>query len=109
MKKLIYTVLFLYSVLYPLNLKAEDGYRLWLRYDLIQDQQMLNEYKNSITGLLIEGNSSTISAAKNELQKGLEGLLGTSVPQVSSFEKNGILLAGAYKDLKNISHLDLIQ
>ncbi len=112
MKTIFYIFLFLCSIFFPHSLKAEDGYRLWLRYDLIQNQQTLSEYKNLITGWTIEGDSPTIAAAKKEIKIGLEGLLGSGVPEVSAVsavDHDGILIAGVYKNSKNIKQLDLAE
>ncbi len=61
--------------------QAEDGYRLWLRYDLIQDQQLLKEYRNIVSGVSLPGNSPIFNAAREELIEGLEGLLGRKFTQ----------------------------
>ncbi len=106
MKTIISILLFLCSIFFTGDLIAEDGYRLWLRYNLIQDQQLLNNYKNLITGYMMEGNSSTITAARNEIQKGLEGLLGSGIPEVTEIDRDGILAAGIYKNLRNLSQAD---
>ena len=57
MKKM--QLLFILSFLLSINvsLKADDGYRLWLKYDLISNQQKLNEYKELVKALMIEGES----------------------------------------------------
>ncbi len=55
---------------------AEDGYRLWLRYDKITNGSLLTAYKQQIISPAIIGNSPTLTVAKNELQNGLTGLLG---------------------------------
>ncbi len=34
---------------------AEDGYRLWLRYDRIQDPQLLQDYRKAITSVQLDG------------------------------------------------------
>ena len=34
---------------------AEDGYRLWLRYDRIRDPQLLQDYRNAITSFQFNG------------------------------------------------------
>ena len=39
------------------HLAGEDGYRLWLRYDIISDTRILNEYKSTLSGIMVEGNS----------------------------------------------------
>ncbi len=53
---------------------ADDGYRFWLKYDLISDVRILKEYKNLIHASLVKGESATIQAAMTELQNGLNGL-----------------------------------
>ncbi len=78
----VLTVLFIIS-----NTKADDGYRLWLKYDLISNQQKLNEYKGLIKAIEIEGKSPTIDAAKHELQTGLSGLLGSDINEVKSVNR----------------------
>jgi alpha-glucuronidase len=75
-------------------LQADDGYRLWLRYDKVEDSQKLNTYKQAVTQLLISGNSPTISAAKNELLKGLKGLLQLQPNETKEISQNGALLIG---------------
>ena len=54
---------------------AEDGYDLWLCYVPVKGKLLLNEYQNQIKGVSISGNSATINAAKEELERGLLGLL----------------------------------
>ena len=84
MKKI--QLLFVLPLLVSINvsIKADDGYRLWLKYDLISNQEKLNEYRESIKTWVIEGNTPTIKAAEEELQMGLKGLLGSDIPKVNS-------------------------
>jgi alpha-glucuronidase len=70
---------------------ADDGYRLWLKYDLISDVRLLREYRKLIHASMIKGESATIQAARNELQNGLNGLLGSTIPQVNNVNENGII------------------
>src|SRR3972149_9495595 len=107
MKKNTLTFILSLFLLCNSNLKAEDGYRLWLRYDLISNQERLNEYKELIKGCLIEGNSSTINAVENELQVGLKGLLGSDIPPIKSIGKDGILIASKYSASYLLSKLKL--
>jgi len=62
------------------SVRGEDGYQLWLRYKPVQNVQLLQHYKDRITGIQLDGISSTLLAAKEELAKGLEGLLGQKTP-----------------------------
>jgi alpha-glucuronidase len=77
-----------------MNAKAEDGYRLWLRYDLISNAQQLNAYRQSIKGWMVVGDSPTMSVIKDELRVGIDGLLGKTTPQLISVSDNGVLIIG---------------
>jgi alpha-glucuronidase len=77
MKKLLGLFLFLVSIL---PAKADDGYRLWLRYELVNNTQKLNNYSSAVTSIHFPASSPTLSAAKDELQVGMEGLLGKKIP-----------------------------
>ncbi|HXX70629.1 MAG TPA: alpha-glucuronidase family glycosyl hydrolase [Polyangiaceae bacterium] len=60
-------------------MNAEDGYRLWLRYDRLDDT-LREPYSSAWTSVVFDDRSATLRAAKNELIRGLGGLLGLSVP-----------------------------
>lgn len=62
------------------SVHGEDGYQLWLRYKPVVNTQLLQHYKDRISGVQLDGTSSTLLAAKEELAKGLEGLLGKKIP-----------------------------
>ena len=67
--------------------RAEDGYRLWLRYDKIQDVQVLNIYRSLITSInFYSGGTQTRLSAAAELQNGLAGLLGKTIPMSTGTE-----------------------
>jgi len=56
---------------------AEDGYRLWLRYEAIQNPEVLESYSSQIGELETARKkvSPTLQVAVEELQHGLAGLL----------------------------------
>lgn len=54
-------------------LHAEDGYRLWLRYDAIKDQVKRQQYVSQLSSIYIDQENT---AAKDELIIALSGLLG---------------------------------
>jgi alpha-glucuronidase len=62
--------------------RAEDGYRLWLRYDRIDDEGLRAAYVESIRSVILVTGTGTdspvVSSARRELADGLGGLLGTS-------------------------------
>ena len=92
MKKIL---IFLFSLFF-LNtfLNAESGYRLWLRYDLISNQKILENYRSSISSILCEYDSPTLNIASNELQTGLEGLLDVTILKSSSADQNRTIILG---------------
>ncbi len=100
---LIFIVFFLSSV----NANAEDGYRLWLRYDLIQNTHLLNEYRLNIREVLIDANSPTLMAARSELQRGLDGLLGKNISFTSHLNSDGTLIVGTPKSSSEIASMNL--
>lgn len=59
---------------------AEDGYRLWLRYDRITDEALRAEYAGALAHIVLAtptgADSPAIAAARDELTTGLAGLLG---------------------------------
>ncbi|MEW6129536.1 MAG: alpha-glucuronidase family glycosyl hydrolase [Acidobacteriota bacterium] len=73
--------------------QAEDGYRLWLRYDLLPEQS-LKVYQAQLKSILIEGDSPTLKAIRNELMDGCNGLLGRAIPFTNTVEGNGALIIG---------------
>lgn len=76
------------------SLWAENGYDLWLRYQPIADKKLQTNYRQTITAIQINGSSSTIAAAKEELKNGLTGLLQTVIPFTNNNIKNGTLITG---------------
>ena len=88
-------------------LNAEDGYRLWLRYDKIFDSQLLKKYKSSVNGWIIEGRSPTLSAAGKELQMGLNGLLASQIASEKTINRDGIIVAGTPANSPVIASLNL--
>jgi alpha-glucuronidase len=86
---------------------AEDGYRLWLRYDLINNQEFLKEYKSAIQNVYIEKASPTITVAKTELLMATKGLLGITLASTGNVSSHGTLILGTPRTSKLISLLKL--
>ncbi len=88
-------------------LYADDGYDLWLKYNKISDAQKLAEYQAAITSVVIQGDSPTCKVMKDELQKGLSGLLGKDMVFGSSVEKAGTLVIGTPENSDIVAKLNL--
>ena len=74
--------------------RAEDGYDLWLRYRLVADAARLAEYRTAIQRLVVQGDSPTLRAARDELVIGLTGLLGRAPAVVASPPPSATLVIG---------------
>ncbi len=58
------------------SVQADDGYRLWLKYDLIRDAKIRDSYKRLIQKTLIIGNSSVMNVVETDLYMAVHGILG---------------------------------
>jgi alpha-glucuronidase len=87
--------------------QAEDGYRLWLRYEPLSNAQKLSSYKSTITEINLEGESPTLGVAREELSNGLAGLLGTQLSFVHQITQHGALIVGTPQSSKAIASLGL--
>ena len=86
--KYILLLLMLFSV----DAHADDGYRLWLKYDRIQDAARRKEYLRFAGFVNLETPSYSIQmAAKTELLRGFEGMLGAK-PAIAGRKTSGIRL-----------------
>ncbi|WP_026463919.1 alpha-glucuronidase family glycosyl hydrolase [Adhaeribacter aquaticus] len=71
---------------------ADDGYRLWQRYDLIKDTGKLSNYRQLITQVIVEGNSPAAAVIKKELGNGLQGLLGQTPESMQPVKDNAVVV-----------------
>jgi len=86
--------LFFYFMATAISVFAEDGYRLWLRYDKISNTILLKKYTSAIQLPFISGKSATAGLAREELSKGLSGLLGSKISASSESMEASTLLCG---------------
>ncbi|HEY1165846.1 MAG TPA: alpha-glucuronidase family glycosyl hydrolase [Chitinophaga sp.] len=84
------------------SLRAEDGYRLWLRYDRVADASLLQSYRNSLSALYLAGASPAIQAARQELVMALPSLLGKKIPLLPQAQ-GASLVAGTVQQLGTIT------
>ena len=85
-------ITYLLILLLPIGLKADDGYRLWLKYQKVTNAALLEQYRQAVQSYCVEQKSATISALQSELANGLKGLLGNDVKQVKSVTNNCLLI-----------------
>ncbi|MGB3799998.1 MAG: alpha-glucuronidase family glycosyl hydrolase [Lewinella sp.] len=80
MLKSVSLFLLLYLATGPLL--AEDGYRLWLRYDRITDEALRSNYLEHFATLQpgeVDTTTAIMQSAMDELRRGLTGLLGENI------------------------------
>lgn len=87
--------LILLFILVSTGLRAEDGYRLWMRYDRISDHSLLRSYQHTIRGIRIEGSSPTLDIVRKELEDGLSSMLDKNI-RSSSTLFTGVVIAGTF-------------
>lgn len=86
--------------------KAEDGYRLWLRYDALP-KEMIDVYRPQLTSLIVSGDTATLRAIREELVSGCNGLLNTSLSTANDVDSDGALIVGTPKSSSLIAGLKL--
>ena len=84
------------------SLHAEDGYRLWLRYERVADASLLQTYRNSLNTLYLAGASPAVQAARQELMMALPSLLDKKVPLLQQAQ-GASLVAGTAQQLGPIA------
>ena len=87
--------------------RAEDGYELWLRYRPISDAKALAAARSSMTEVVMPSGSPTLRAARDELRRGLRGLLDRDVPLADAVSRDGVIVAGTPSRSSAIAALDL--
>jgi alpha-glucuronidase len=92
---------------------ADDGYGLWMSCRKLDDAKTLKEYRQAFSSIVIEGQSETLGIIREEVKKGLDGLLGADVPIQSILTRHGgqatggALVIGTPKQSQIIQKLDL--
>ncbi len=73
--------------------KAEDGYRLWLRYEALP-KQMIAAYGPHVSSVVASGKSASLEAIRSELVEGCSGLLGGPVALAQQVDRDGAVVVG---------------
>ncbi len=81
---------------------AEDGYRLWLRYEPLPANA-----RPAIRSIVVLGDSATAKATRDELIAGCSGLLGQSIAAAGRIERDGAIVVGTPQNSPLIAGLKL--
>jgi alpha-glucuronidase len=82
-----------FAMVLPGPARAEDGYDLWLRYRPLAEAAR-QSYAPRAATIVVQGDSATLTAARDELARGLGGLLGRAVPATTGGIEDGAILIG---------------
>ncbi len=74
--------------------RAQAGSDLWLRYDPIADEAARSAYRRAVSAIVVPSDTATGRIVKDELQRGLRGLLGAEVPVAGAVTGAGAVIAG---------------
>lgn len=81
------------GALYLPTAQAEDGYELWLRYRPSATERA-NPYRAHVSQLVATTRTPTQAAARTELLRGLDGLLGAAPPLSETVTADGAVIVG---------------
>jgi alpha-glucuronidase len=109
MKCTFKNVLLMYCIMFLVCPKvyADDGYGLWMSCRKLDDANTLREYRQAFSSIVIEGQSETLSIVREEVKKGLDGLLGADLPISNTPITSGALVIGTPKQSQLIQKLGL--
>ncbi|HEU4452129.1 MAG TPA: alpha-glucuronidase family glycosyl hydrolase, partial [Longimicrobium sp.] len=71
------------------------------------DSGRLADYRRAIRGIRVEGDSPTLTVVRDELNRGLDGLLGHDVPMVGDGATDGLIIAGTPRTSPSVRGLGL--
>src|SRR5258708_15084622 len=74
------------------NGEAETGYELWLRYRPPSNSALLVRYRTQVGYVVVRGSLPTLAAAREELERGLTGILGRTVSAEPTPSREGLVL-----------------
>lgn len=77
-------ILVIVFLLFQSTAFSETGYRLWLRYDKIENQKLLMRYRSQLRSMNFQAISPTALVAKKEIMAALQGLLDQPIAVVNT-------------------------
>ncbi|HEX8291133.1 MAG TPA: alpha-glucuronidase family glycosyl hydrolase [Pyrinomonadaceae bacterium] len=85
--------------------RADDGYRLWLRYEPLP-RRAAEVYRRRVRAVVVQGRSPTLDAIRTELGSGCSGLLGAHVPVGERVTGDGDVVVGTPQSSPLVRGLD---
>ena len=85
--------------------RADDGYKLWLRNETETDRAYLKECGRRFENVMITGKSPVLRTAHDEFIAGLSELTGLKIREVNSLEGRGLVVAGTFSSSPYVASL----
>jgi alpha-glucuronidase len=86
---------------------GDDMYKLWLKYEKVDNPALLNEYRQLISYVSVQGNSETMDIIREELNRALSLLLKRKVRVTDSIAGDGTLIIGTPETSPVIKSLNI--
>src|SRR5256714_1917034 len=100
--KFLLAALLLCALAPRLTLKAETGYDAWLRYASIDDEAVRARYDGLPAVVFAPGDSALMRAARQELTRGVRGMLGRTLREETEPPREDAVLLGTFDALKRV-------
>jgi len=78
---------------------AEDGHRLWLRYDPVE-ALLRQQYKRTASEIVVDARGASATVVEAELERGLSALLAGQIPFRPQVDRDGAVLLALANDPK---------
>ncbi len=78
----------------PARAGAETGYDAWLRYPAIEDSAILQQYDTLPAAVVTYGDSVVLQAARQELLRGIQGMIGRTERIESRLPRENAIILG---------------
>ncbi len=98
--KTVLCILLLTVMAAPMVLRAETGADAWLRYPAIDDVRVRQQFDGMPAVVVAFGDSEIIGAARSELMKGVDGMLGRILRVEGSVPREGAIVLGTLDALR---------
>jgi alpha-glucuronidase len=80
---------------------AQKDYKLWLQYNKVSNSDLKLKYQSNIQRIVFQGNSETVTIATQELQSGLQDMLGNKIAVSTKLESNYDIIIGSKTSLNS--------
>lgn len=101
-KKLAFSLMLLFLIQ---EIKAQADYKLWLKYNRVENLKIVDQYQSKIKQIVTLNNNQTIEIAAKELQLAFKNLINKEIQIISDNSDSSNILIGNKSNLNE----DLLQ